>query len=122
MFEQGIIIPHKYTGLICKCKADTKFKPKKSYVYVVVYKSEIVYIGKGNKGRWKHSNNGKGNPASVLVACLTLGFLPQILLLLGIIWLVTSIPIWLWVIMGILAFMIFVYVAFFKEDSNEKQE
>lgn len=61
MFEQGIIIPHKYTGLICKCKADTKFKPKKSYVYVVVYKSEIVYIGKGNKGRWKHSNNGKSH-------------------------------------------------------------
>lgn len=66
--------------------------------------------------------NGRGNPASVLVACLTLGFLPQILLLLGIIWLVTSIPIWLWVVMGILAFMIFVYVVFCKEESNEKQE
>ena len=65
---------------------------------------------------------GKGNPASVLVACLTLGFLPQILLLLGIIWIVTSIPIWLWAVMGILAFMIFVYVAFCKEDCNEKQE
>ena len=66
--------------------------------------------------------NGRGNPTSVLVACLTLGFVPQILLLLGIIWIVTSIPIWLWVVMGILAFMIFVYVAFCKEDSNEKQE
>ena len=63
--------------------------------------------------------NGKGNPLAVLVSCVTLGFLPQILLLLGIIWLVTSIPIWLWVVMGILAFMIFVYVAFCKEDSNE---
>lgn len=62
--------------------------------------------------------HGKGNPASVFVACLTLGFLPQILLLLGIIWLVTSIPIWLWAIMGVLAFMIFVYVAFCKEDKK----
>ena len=89
--------------------------------------------------------NGKGNPLAVLVSCVTLGFLPQILfvlfllclplwvyilvgflpqilLLLGIIWIVTSIPIWLWVVMGILAFMIFVYVAFCKEDCNEKQE
>lgn len=66
--------------------------------------------------------NGKGSPASVLVACLTLGFLPQILLLLGIIWLVTSIPIWLWVVMGVLVFMIFVYVAFCKENDNERQE
>lgn len=73
--------------------------------------------------------HGKGNPASVLGACLTLGFLPQILLLLGIIWaaqeiyyFLCSIPIWLWVVMGILAFMIFVYVAFCKEESNEKQE
>lgn len=66
--------------------------------------------------------HGKGNPASVLVACLTLGFLPQILLLLGIIWLVTSIPIWLWVVMGVLAFMIFVYMVFCKESDNENKE
>ena len=66
--------------------------------------------------------NGKGNPASVLVACLTLGFLPQILLLLGIVWIVTSIPIWLWVVMGVLAFMLFVYMAFCKENDNENKE
>lgn len=65
--------------------------------------------------------NGKGNPASVLVACLTLGFLPQILLLLGIIWIITSIPIWLWVVMGVLAFMLFVYMAFCKENNNENK-
>lgn len=61
MISQGIIIGHGHTGLICQCKADIKFKPKKSYVYVVVYKSEIVYIGKGNKSRWKHSSNGKSH-------------------------------------------------------------
>lgn len=63
--------------------------------------------------------NGKGNPASVLVACLTLGFLPQILLLLGIVWIITSIPIWLWVVMGVLAFMLFVYMVFCKESDDE---
>ena len=61
MSEHGIIIGHGHTGLICKCKADIRFKPNKSYVYAVLYKSEIVYIGKGNKSRWKHSNNGKSH-------------------------------------------------------------
>ena len=61
MSEQRILVGHRHTGLVCQCKADTRFTPKKSYVYAVVHESEIVYIGKGNKSRWKHASNGKSH-------------------------------------------------------------
>ncbi len=64
--------------------------------------------------------NGKGNPLAVLVSCVTLGFLPQILLLLGIIWIVTSIPIWLWVVMGVVAAIAFIS-KMFKEMKDDKK-
>ena len=65
---------------------------------------------------------GKGNPLAVLVSCLTLGFLPTILLILGVIWIVQAIPVWLWLVLAVAGFMMFIVKTFKEEKANEKQE
>lgn len=52
---------------------------------------------------------GQGNPLAVLVSCLTLGFLPTILLILGIIWVVQAIPIYIWILAAFLGLMLFIH-------------
>ena len=68
---------------------------------------------------------GRGNPLAVLVSCLTLGFLPTILLILGIIWIINiivsfveTIPVWLWIAIAIAGFMMFI-VKTFKEGGKD---
>ena len=61
---------------------------------------------------------GQGNPLAVLISCLTLGFLPTILLILGIIWIVQAIPVWLWIAIAIAGFMMFI-VKTFKEGGKD---
>lgn len=65
---------------------------------------------------------GQGNPLAVLVSCLTLGFLPTILLILGVIWIVQAIPVWLWLVLAVAGFMMFIVKTFKEEKANEKQE
>ena len=65
---------------------------------------------------------GQGNPLAVLVSCLTLGFLPIILLILGVIWIVQAIPVWLWLVLAVAGFMMFIVKTFKEEKANEKQE
>lgn len=62
---------------------------------------------------------GQGNPLAVLVACLTLGFLPTILLILGVIWIIDITPVWVWIIAGVTLFMMFIVKTFREEKSNE---
>lgn len=62
---------------------------------------------------------GKGNPLAVLVSCLTLGFLPTILLILGIIWIINIIPVWLWLVLAVAGFMMFI-VKTFKECGKDE--
>ena len=64
--------------------------------------------------------NGRGNPLAVLVSCLTLGFLPTILLILGIIWIVQAIPIYIWILMGVVAAIAFIS-KMFKEMEDENK-
>ena len=52
--------------------------------------------------------NGKGNPAAVLASCLTLGFLPQILLIMFLVWL----PVWAYILSGCLLLFVFLWRAF----------
>ena len=67
--------------------------------------------------------NGRGNPLAILMSCLTLGFLPTILLILGIIWIVQAIPIYIWILMGVVAAIAFISKMFKEmEDDDEKQE
>lgn len=67
--------------------------------------------------------NGRGNPLAVLLSCLTLGFLPTILLILGIIWVVQAIPIYIWILTGVVAAIAFISKMFKEmEDDDEKQE
>lgn len=40
---------------------DVARKPQKNYVYFAKHGDEIVYIGQGNKDRWKHCNSGKSH-------------------------------------------------------------
>ncbi len=64
---------------------------------------------------------GQGNPLAVLVSCLTLGFLPTILLILGIIWIVQAIPIYIWILAAFLGLMLFIHKGI-QGEKNEKQE
>lgn len=71
--------------------------------------------------------HGKGNPLAVLISCLTLGWLPVILLILGIIWIVQAIvsfmetiPLWLWILMGVVAAIAFIS-KMFKEMEDDKK-
>lgn len=64
--------------------------------------------------------NGKGNPLAVLISCLTLGWLPAILLILGIIWIVQAIPIWLWILMGVVVATAFISKMFKEMEDDEK--
>lgn len=72
--------------------------------------------------------HGKGNPLAVLISCLTLGFLPTILLILGVIWIVQAIvsfmetiPVYIWTLMGVVAAIAFISKMFKeREDDNEK--
>ena len=66
--------------------------------------------------------HGKGNPLAVLLSCLTLGFLPQILLILGIIWLVNAVPVYIWILMGVVAAIAFISKMFKEMEDDEKQE
>ncbi len=62
---------------------------------------------------------GQGNPLAVLVSCLTLGFLPTILLILGIIWIVQAIPVYIWILLAVVWFMMFIVKAFKEGDKDE---
>lgn len=64
--------------------------------------------------------HGKGNPLAVLISCLTLGWLPTILLILGIIWIVQSIPLWLWILLGVVVAIAFISKMFKEMEDDEK--
>ena len=64
--------------------------------------------------------HGKGNPLAVLISCLTLGWLPAILLILGIIWIVQAIPVYIWILMGVVAAIAFIS-KMFKEMEDDKK-
>ena len=58
--------------------------------------------------------NGKGNPLAVLVSCVTLGFLPQILFVLFLL----CLPLWVYILVGCLGLMWWIFTAFSKENKN----
>lgn len=66
--------------------------------------------------------NGRGNPLAILMSCLFLGWLPTILLILGIIWLVNAIPVYIWILMGVVAAISFISKMFKEMEDDEKQE
>lgn len=61
--------------------------------------------------------HGKGSPSSVLASCLTLGFLPQILFILFLIWL----PWWVYVLVGCVGLMWWILKEFAKENKHGKE-
>ena len=62
---------------------------------------------------------GQGNPLAVLLSCLTLGFLPTILLILGVIWIVTIIPVYIWILVAFLGLMLFIHNGIQGEKSEK---
>lgn len=60
---------------------------------------------------------GKGNPLAVFVACMTLGWLPAILLIMGIVWIVQAIPIWVWILLVFLG-VCYLFANEFEEDKK----
>ena len=63
---------------------------------------------------------GRGNPLTIFLACMTLGWLPTILLVMGIIWIVQAIPLWLWILMGVVAAIAFISKMFKEMEDGEK--
>ena len=61
--------------------------------------------------------NGRGNPLAVLLACLTLGFLPQILIILFLLWL----PVWVYILVGCLGLMWWILTEFSKENKDAEK-
>lgn len=61
---------------------------------------------------------GQGNPLAVFVACMALGWLPTILLVMGIVWIVQAIPVWVWVLGVFLGLMLFIH----KGIQGEKKD
>lgn len=62
---------------------------------------------------------GQGNPLAVFVACMTLGWLPTILLVMGIVWIVQAIPVWVWLLGAFLGLMLFIHKGIQGEKKNE---
>lgn len=42
-------------------KCSETSRPKSCYVYAAIRSGELLYIGKGSKGRWKHCINGRSD-------------------------------------------------------------
>ena len=62
--------------------------------------------------------NGRGNPLAVLLACLTIGWLPTIALVLFLLW----IPLWIYGVVACVAIVAWVLWELDKEGNGEKQE
>lgn len=62
--------------------------------------------------------NGKGNPLAVLISCLTLGYLPQILILLFLLWL----PWYIYVTAGSVGLLWWIFTKFSKEHKYENKK
>lgn len=52
--SDGSVFRYKY-------KCSVNMNPKSCYVYAAIRNSELLYIGKGSKGRWKHCINGRSD-------------------------------------------------------------